>query len=154
MRHNNKKFSHHKKPKIFYIDDNKLINICYTVINKTSAICISTISCYIDDCVTVNTTFKDFPNDLGFYPNVELLNVINEPKYNVFIYKLDVDFYNDVNTIDVDDVELNASIKDVYPNINDDIILKINQYLFNIRNADSSYSEADYEDYDEEEDYE
>jgi hypothetical protein len=71
---------------------------------------------------------------------------VNEPDYNVFIYKLDVDFDNTINTMDIE-----SDINEVYPDIDDDIIKLINHHLFKVRNEETFYSDMDY---DEEEDFE
>ena len=144
MRYNNRKFGASRKPKVFYIDSNMLINTSYTVLNKTSAICVTTISSYVDDCVTVNTTFRDFPCDLGFYPTIYLLNTINEPEYNIYIYKLDVDFYNRSDIVDKE-----PGTEKTYLNIDDDVIYLVNHYLFRVRNEDMFSEEDDYDESDE-----
>lgn len=114
-----------KKPKIYYADTNILVNMTYTVIDKRYAICTAVAKKGIESCFNL----KDFPNDLGFHPHIELLNTIDELTHNTYIYRLDVDFDNVLDTIDDEDFETPIMIDDI-------IIIKINEYMFSLGSAE------------------
>lgn len=114
-----------KKPKIFYANTNLLVYMTYVVIDKRYAICTAVAKKGIESCFNI----KDFPNNLGYHPHIELLNTINEINHNTYIYRLDVDFDNVLDTIDDEDFETSTSI-------NDDVIEKINEYMFSLGSAE------------------
>ena len=124
-KNNHKHKNNVKKPKIFYANTNLLAYMTYIVIDKRYAICTAVAKKGIESCFNI----KDFPNNLGYHPHIELLNTINEITHNTYIYRLDVDFDNVLDTIDDEDFETPTMIDDT-------IIEKINEYMFSLGNAE------------------
>jgi hypothetical protein len=83
---------------------------------------------------------KNFPNNLGYYPKLELLYELNEPEYNVYGYRISVEFDNTIDTIEFDETFSSEPVR-----INDKIIKELHNYLFKI-----DYDESD--NYDEDDD--
>lgn len=116
-----------KKPKIFYMNTNKLVQTSYTVIkNQNIAICTTIVDKFIDTELGVNK-LKNFPTNLGYYPQVTVLNIINESTFTMWIYRIDIEFDNNYATVDDCTDEKSNPTK-----ITNDIIININNYLFTL----------------------
>lgn len=114
-----------KKPKIYYADTNILVHTNYVVIDKKYALCTSIAHKGIESCLSSYTNKFDFPNDLGYHPHIELINELNEPECNIYIYKITFDFENNEDIVADEDYETDFGI-------NDDVICVINERLFTI----------------------
>lgn len=140
MKKHIKKHRHYK----LYYNSNDLMSTHYVVIDKNIAICTTIVKKDVSDYIELENKLKDFPNNLGYYPQIELLYKLNESNYNVYGYRVYVDFDDNDNTIEFDENGLSEPTR-----INDEIIKMVHNYLFKIEQDYISDIDEDYEDYDD-----
>lgn len=138
MKKHIKKHRHYK----LYYNSNDLMSTHYVVIDKNIAICTTIVKKDVSDYIELENKLKDFPNNLGYYPQIELLYKLNESNYNVYGYRVYVDFDDNDNTIEFDENELSEPTR-----INDEIIKMVHNYLFRIEQDYTDDIDDDYDDY-------
>lgn len=132
---------HKRKYKLYY-NSNDLLSTHYIVIDRNVAICTTIVKANVLGSIEFENKIRNFPNNLGYYPKLELLYELNEPEYNVYGYRILVEFDNTADTIEFDETFSSEPIR-----INDEIIKELHNHLFKI-----DYDGLD--DYDEDDEYE
>ena len=140
----NKKRKHHNKRRKYklYYNSNDLLSTHYIVIDRNTAICTTIVKANVLGSIEFEDKIKNFPNNLGYYPKLELLYELNEPEYNIYGYRILVEFDNTTDTVEFDESFSSEPVR-----INDEIIKELHNYLFKI-----DYDESD--NYDEDDEYE
>lgn len=137
-----KKNKGHRKHKHYklYFNSNDLMSTHYVVIDRNVAICTTIVKKDVYSYIELENKIKDFPNNLGYYPQIELLYELNEINYNVYGYRVFVEFDNNDDIIDFVENELPEHTR-----INDEIIKMIHNYLFKIEFDEPEIDDENYE---------